>query len=187
MLSSVLTLALTLVPTHAITIGKTELPDTWPLANETLVLNGAGSRDYSFLRIQLYAAALYLPRREANADAILQASTPRVMHMKILRDVSRADSVSAWAHYLDANCTAPCDKAAKTFTAALVTFQQGVPETKIGDTQTFIFRDGNVTWFRNDHLLGEIRDSHFARALLASWIGAVPTTPELRRQLLGRP
>jgi hypothetical protein len=170
---------------HAVTVGNSELPDTWPLGNETLVLNGAGLREYSFLRIAVYAGALYVPKREANADAILDATTPRVIHMKMLRDVSREDSIKAWQHYLDANCTVPCAKDSTTFKLALAEFRRITPETRFGDTQTFVFRDGNAEWLRNGVKLGEIRDASFARTLLACWIGRVPTTEDLRAALLG--
>jgi Chalcone isomerase-like len=171
--------------THAVTVGKTELPDSWPLDSETLILNGAGLREYSFLRIAVYAGALYLPARETDAKKILDATTPRVIHMKMLRDVNRDNSIKAWTHYLEANCKAPCEKDAPAFKAALSAFQAATPETKSADTQTFIFHRGEATWLRNGKPIAEFRDAAFTRALLACWIGEVPTTAALRSALLG--
>lgn len=169
---------------HAVKVGDVELPDRWQMGDEQLVLNGAGMREYGFLRIAVYAGALYVTKRETNANAILDATTPRVVHMKMLRNVSRADSIKAWTHYLEANCEAPCTKNSDTFKAALQTFQQLIPESRAGDTQTYVFRDGMAELQHNGVTLGEIRDRQFARALLACWIGNVPTTEELRKALL---
>jgi hypothetical protein len=171
----------------AVKVGDVELPDTWLLEKETLVLNGAGMREYGFLRIAVYAGALYLPKRETNANTILDATALRVIHMKMLRNVSREDSVKAWTYFLHANCTAPCEKDSETFKASLQIFQRLVPDTQAGDTQTFIFKNGTAEWLRNGNKLGEIGDTSFTRALLASWIGRVPTTESLRNALLGTP
>ena len=173
---------------HAIKVGDVELPDTWAVEQDTLVLNGAGMREYGFFRINVYVGALYLPKRDNNAQAILNSSAPRVIHMKMLRNVGREDSVKAWTHYLEANCEAQkptCAKQSDTFKAALLTFQKLVPDTREGDTQTYVFNDGVAVMLRNGAKLGEVRDPAFARALLASWIGSVPTTEDLRRALLG--
>lgn len=174
----------------AVKVGNVELPDIWThekesLAKEVLVLNGAGVREYGFFRIAVYAGALYLPKRETNANAILDATNTRVIHMKMLRDVSRDDSLKAWAYYLDANCDAPCEKDSESFRTATQIFLRLVPETKAGDTQTFVFTGGVAALHRNGAKLGEVRDVNFTRALLASWIGRVPTTESLRGKLLG--
>ena len=37
----------------------------------------------------------------------------------------------------------------------------------------------------NGRLMGDIADPHFAELMLATFIGAVPPTPRLKRELLG--
>ena len=37
----------------------------------------------------------------------------------------------------------------------------------------------------NGRLMGDIHDPHFAELMLATFIGAVPPTPRLKRELLG--
>lgn len=157
-----------------------DMPATWKLGEQTLLLNGAGIREYSFLKINIYVAALYLTDREANQDAILQSTKPRVIHMKMLRDVSRDDSVKAWRHYLAENCKTPCMLDA----AALKAFVGLVPETKANDTQTYVFANAKLEIFRNSMKLGEVENASFANTVLATWIGATPTTENLKRALL---
>jgi hypothetical protein len=165
----------------AVKVGETELPDMWTLNEQTLVLNGAGIREYSFLRVPVYAAALYLPARQQNESAILKATTPRVVHMKMLRDATREDSAKAWDVYLSANCKSPC----VINSDARQKFLKFIPETRSGDTQTFVFREGDLEIFRNGKSLGTIVDGTFTTVVLASWIGEVPTTENLKKRLLG--
>lgn len=174
---------LLLVPTFAwaVKVGETELPDTWKISEQTLVLNGAGIREYSFLRIPVYAAALYLPARQQNEFVILKATSPRVVHMKMLRDATREDSAKAWDVYLVANCKSPC----MMNNEARQKFLKLIPDTRAGDTQTFVFREGELEIFRNGKSLGTIADLAFANIVLASWIGEVPTTEGLKKRLLG--
>jgi Chalcone isomerase-like len=174
---------LLLVPSlaWAVKVGETELPDTWTLNEQTLILNGAGIREYSFLRIPVYAAALYLPARQQNESAILKAITPRVVHMKMLRDATREDSAKAWDVYLAANCKSLCVMNIESRQK----FLKLIPDTRAGDTQTFVFREGELEIFRNGKSLGAIADTAFTVVVLASWIGNAPTTEELKRRLLG--
>ncbi len=169
----------------AVKVGGVELPDSWslvgPLGAQALVLNGAGIREYGFLHIPVYAAALYLPARQNSETAILAANSPRVVHMKMLRDVSREDSVKAWEVYLAANCKLPC----KLNNDARQNFLKLIPDTRAGDTQTFVFRDGELEIFRNSNSIGAVNDAVVAHTVLASWIGEVPTTVTLKQQLLG--
>ncbi len=166
---------------QAIDIAGHNLPSEWRLKEDKLILNGAGVREYSFLKIHVYVAALYLPARETNAGAVLSATSPRVIHMKMLRDVSREDAVSAWRHYLNQNCQSPCVLDSHSLTR----FASLVPETKVNDTQTYVFAEGRVEIIRNEIKLGEVANAAFANVLLATWVGDVPTTVSLKRALLG--
>jgi hypothetical protein len=167
-------------PLHAATIAGHEMPDNWRYKNDTLMLNGAGVREYSFLKIHVYIAALYLVKRETDAAAVLQSKEPRVVHIKMLRDVSREESIKAWRHYLNENCKSPCALDVN----ALKAFESFVPDTKANDTQTYIFADDKLGIMRNDVMLGEVADIVFATTVLATWIGSVPTTEALKRALL---
>jgi Chalcone isomerase-like len=167
-------------PLQAATIAGHEVPENWRHKDNTLVLNGAGVREYSFLKIHVYVAALYLTKRETDSATVLQSKQPRIMRLKMLRDISREDSIRAWRYYLHENCKPPCELNAN----ALRAFESLVPETKTNDTQTYIFADGKLDIMRNDVRLGEVADAAFANTVLATWIGSVPTAENLKRALL---
>lgn len=160
-----------------------QFPDTYALDGQALLRNGAGVRTYGVFNIQVYNAALYLPAREPHAQAVLDADTPKVVQMHFLRSASQEDTRAAWQHYLEANCRAPCvwpEAGVRQFSALL-------PATVQGESQTFVFRESGLEVLRNGQTLGRVADRHLARLVLATWLGDVPTTPALKRALLGGP
>lgn len=158
-----------------------QFPGTYALDGQTLVRNGAGVRTYGVFNIQVYNAALYLATRETRAEVVLDAETPKVVQMQFLRSASQEDTRTAWQHYLEANCRPPCvwpEAGARQFSALL-------PATVQGESQTFVFRDQGLEVLRNGQPLGRVADRRLARLVLATWLGDAPTTPALKRALLG--
>lgn len=176
-----LLLALIALPAHAVEVGGVSLPDSWPLPGQTLVLNGAGVREYGWFGIDVYAAALYLPVRMNDAETVLASAGPKVLSLHVLHGASVADTVAAWAPYFTANCAAPC-----TLPKAQVeAFNALAPSTQKGDVETYLFEGDAVTITHNGQRVGRIEGGGFARLLLSTWIGAAPTTAALRAALLG--
>lgn len=168
-------------PVQALDVAGVSFPDNKLIANTTLLRNGAGIREYSFLRIKVYAAALYLPTAMKDAQAILDLRGPRVLHMYFLRGASQEDTRKAWLVYLKKNCTVNCVWP----TRAVEKFLAIIPETRRESTQTFIFEADHVDIFDNQTLLIRLVDPLFPRLLLSTWIGAAPSTEALKRALLG--
>lgn len=166
----------------AVEIAGVRFADTVEVAGQSLLRNGAGLRDYGPLRLRVYAAALYLPERLSDEQAILDHPGPKQLVMHFFRNGSVEDTRKAWQIYLEANCRADCAWPA----AAVERFLALVPETRRGETQTFVWDAQGVAIFRNDTPLGRIDDPAFGRLLLATWIGEEPTTQALKRALLGR-
>jgi Chalcone isomerase-like len=174
--------AATLVlPTAAFSADTLGFAERTVLDGQPLLLNGAGLRKYGVFGIEVYAAALYLDKTSNDADTVLDSPTPKVVQLRMLRGVSREDSIKAWRHYLAANCTPPCRLAPATLAA----FEQLLPAAPAGQRQSFVLRAQGLELIADGQSLGRISDSTLARVVLASWIGAVPTTAALKDDLLG--
>jgi hypothetical protein len=167
---------------YSVQVGKESLPDQWTVDGATLVLNGAGPREYGFLKIKVYVAALYVVQRNSSSEGVLDAKTPKVLYTRFLRDVGLKDTLDAWDYYFAQNCTGSCTLPKEQIEA----FKALVPVTVAGETQTYLFRADGVELLRNDKSLGVIQGAEFARLLLSTWIGAEPTTPALKKALLGK-
>jgi hypothetical protein len=79
-----------------------EFPATVEAAGTRLRLNGTATRFYSWLRIEVYRAALYLPAHASDAAAILDAEIPRLVEARYRRAVTLGSVVAAWEAALGA-------------------------------------------------------------------------------------
>lgn len=168
----------------SVKVGQVEFPKTWAFKGNNLPIVGSGLREYSLLKIAVYAAAMYRANPQAsaqtNVDAILSLNEPVVIHLQMLRDVSKEDSIKAWQYYIKANCVAPC----KLEENSLSQFLSYVPNSTPSQKQTYIFSKDGLQVFINDVALGTISDDDFARTVLATWLGAKPTSEALKLALI---
>ena len=54
-----------------------------------------------------------------------------------------------------------------------------------GDATTLLFTSNSVQVTVNGQPMGDIVNPHFAKTMLATFIGPEPPTPRLKRELLG--
>jgi hypothetical protein len=137
-----------------------------------LVRNGTATRLYSWLRIEVYRAALYLPDRSGDAGAILAARTPRLVAARYSRAVSRDDAARAWEGALESPLPAP--------------FRDWLRPVAAGDVERQLFLADAVLLEGPGRPPQRVPGAGFARSLLATWIGP-QADAALRRGLLGLP
>ncbi|MDH4395022.1 MAG: chalcone isomerase family protein [Limnobacter sp.] len=169
------------LPAHALQVDGVELPDTFAYEGQTLTANGSGTRLYSFLKIKVYSATLYLPVKNSNPEQILASKLPRVLHLKMRVDAKRDDAMEAWAYYLKQNCSSPC----KINPQSQARFLDAQANLKEGDTETYFFTAQGLMIKRNGQDVLNIGDADFANLVLAGWLGKEPTTEALKAKLLG--
>lgn len=184
MIRGLMLAAVALAPLSVATAADLEgvsLPDT-RIVNGTLMrLNGIGLCTFSVLGIPIYVAGLFLERLTAKPDTILHSPERKLLDIRFLRDVDAEDARDAWREGLERNCTAPCYLDPRDVQRFLV----AVPSMHKGDESTFLFTPKGVTITLNGQPMGDITDPHFAATMLATFIGPVPPTPRLKRELLG--
>jgi hypothetical protein len=91
------------------------------------------------------------------------------------------DARQAWRDGFEQNCRAPCyldPRDVDRFLAA-------VPSMRKGDATTLLFTSNGVQVTVNGRSMGDIGNPHFAKTMLATFIGPEPPTPRLKRELLG--
>src|SRR5437899_8862542 len=72
------------------------LPDQIQVDSRTLVLNGMGLREATFLKVDVYVAGLYLETKSSDPGAIIHSDQAKRLVMKFVRAVGRKDLVKAW-------------------------------------------------------------------------------------------
>lgn len=180
--SLILAAAIVAMPVaRAAELDGVRMPNTQLVNGQTLLLNGIGLRTYSIFRIRIYVAGLYLEQRSDDPQVILSSKGTKLLQVHFLRNVSAAEARASWQTGFENNCRPPCYVSAndvRQFLAAIPAFHQG-------DESRLLFTARGVDVRINGHLLGRIADPHFATVMLSTFIGPVPPTPELKRQLLG--
>lgn len=162
---------------------EASFPSSVEVGAQTLALNGQGRRIVSPWGVHAYAAALYQPSPTADAAEALQLGRPWAMEMVFCRRASVADIREVWLKSLQQNCTSGCFIDG----AATRAFLSTLDDARLGARWRFAF-DGRILEVQaGDVGRGVVDAPAFARVLLATWIGAVPPTADLRNALLGRP
>ena len=157
------------------------LPDTRQVAGTHLVLNGIALRTYSALGIRIYVAGLYLERRSSSAEAILRSPEMKLLEIHFLRDVGQDAARNTWRRGFANNRQAPCRLGPQD----IAHFIAEVPAVHRGDVSMFLFtRDGMTVTF-DGRVLGTTDNLYFAQQVLRTFLGPVPPTPRVKRELLG--
>jgi hypothetical protein len=169
----------------AATLEGVTLPDSYPVDEQPLVLNGIGLRTLTIFNIRIYVAGLYLPRPNHDAQQILASPGPKVILLKFVRAGSKERVEKQYRSGEEQNCgNGGCDPSDKEDFERLVA---AAPAVNPGDTSTFVFTENHVRVLANDRVIGDFTNRDLAYHLLAGFIGDHPPSQELRRQLLGLP
>jgi hypothetical protein len=160
------------------------MPDVRVADGIRMALNGIGLRTYSVFGIHIYVAGLYLERQSDNPDRILQSPDRKLLDIRFLRDVDTADARKAWLDGFESNCRLP---GCHLNPDDVQRFLAAVPPIHQGDETLLLFTSRGVDVTFNGQKLGAITDTQFAETVLATFIGPVPPTPQLKRALLGQP
>jgi hypothetical protein len=149
-----------------------------------LVLNGAGVRVRLIFKV--YVAALYLPAKMDDGEAILRADQPRRLVLHLLRDLSAEQINSSISDALRETLTAeerqPLDARMARFGAIFDTLREIREGTRV--TLDYLPLTGTIVSV-NAEEKDRIAGADFNQALMRVWLGERPRDPELRNALLG--
>ena len=170
------------IPARALEIGGVSLPEKIPAADSALLLNGAGIRKKTFLRIKVYAGGLYLLPKSSSPVAIINADAPMAVKMVFIYDgVSPKKLIDAWNEgFSAAGCT-------KSLSAEIQKFNLFfTEEAKRGDVYDLVYLPGvGVTVSRNGMAKGTVAGLDFKKALFSIWLGEKPADSGLKKSMLG--
>jgi hypothetical protein len=167
-------------PASAAQLAGVALPDEVTFGGTVLYLNGIALRTYSWLRINIYVAGLYLEHPNHDAESILASPEKKLLSLQFVHDVDAAHAREAWRDGFEHNCLPPCYLAPSD----VERFLAGVPAMRAGDRSTLAFTSEGLQISMNGHSLATITDPVFSRAVLATFIGPNPPTERVKRELL---
>lgn len=159
-----------------------QLPDQVRVDGQTLLLNGFGLRTYSFLRIPIYIAALYVQHPTTDAATIIRSPETKLLLFRFKRGVTVEQARNAWREGFEKNCLAPC----RLDPADVARFLAAIPPMHAGENFSILFTRRGASVTANGRLLGVIPKLSFAEAMLATFFGPEPASTELKLALLDR-
>ena len=161
------------------------IPSHASQGSHSLVLNGAGVR--SFLLIDIYVLALYLPEPVRDEQTVLDRDIPREVRLTLLHDVSADHNVELLKRGLEANNDPQTLVAIQEQVTQFLELIRHVGNFSKGSVIQLNYLPGKGTqlWL-NHHLAGNFAGESFNRALLRIWLGDHPVQPSLKAALLGK-
>ncbi|MFO0710126.1 MAG: chalcone isomerase family protein [Sandaracinus sp.] len=183
-LSLALALALVLVPVTALAldVNGVHFEDTVQVGDQTLVLNGAGTRHATIFNVNVYVAALYVPTRTSDASAIIRPDVTRQVVLVMKRDVD----AETMANAIREGLTNAAGSRASAISSELDAFVAWVPPMRERNRMTVTFSGGRLSvtatgahgTFHGSAAMGD--------AFFRMWLGAHPVEDGLRDEMLGR-
>lgn len=167
-------------PAGAATVAGVSVPDGATVGGQDLVLNGAGVREATMLKVKVYVMGLYLSEKSQDAEAIIKSDGNKQITMHFVRDVGAKDLRKGWAEGFEKNYpdVAAIEKEIETFNASMRDIEEG-------ETITLDFADQAVTVSIGGQQVEVIQGKPFQEAVLAIWLGPEPPNASLKDGVLG--
>lgn len=171
-------------PARAVTIAGVDVPEKAEVADQALVLNGAGLRQRFVFDV--YVAALYVPAPSHNANDIIRGTGPRRIALTLLRDIDGSTLLDALNEGLGENCTLEELNALQPALARFSAIMDKAGDGTEGDTVMLDIMPGGVAVWARGQPLGTVQDPALGPALLRVWLGKKPAQADLKDALLGK-
>lgn len=162
-------------------VGGVKLPDEVTLEGKTLKLNGAGLRQAGVLKLNVYAAGLYLENRSKDAQVIADSDQLKAFELVFMRNVSADQVASALQEAWDKNCEKDCSN----FKGEVGRLKGLLKAMKKGETMAYHFFPDRVEIVVGGNK-NTIEGKVFPHQLIRCWIGKDPPNQGLKDGLLGR-
>ncbi|MCZ2134699.1 MAG: chalcone isomerase family protein [Burkholderiales bacterium] len=171
----------------ALDVAGVKVDEKTRVANQELVLNGAGIRYAAAGLVRVYVAALYLPQKKHSAAEIAALKGPKRMHLSLLREINANDFSKGLLGGMRANLSQAEQQKHFDNLMRLGSIFGTVPALKKGETITIDLVPGTgMLIFVNGKRIGDVfTDESFFPALLQIWLGPKPIDDSLKPVLLG--
>lgn len=177
--------ALSLSLAFAVELEGAKFDDTVKVGGADLVVNGLGVRSKFGKR---YVAALYLPSKSSDADAVVASKGPKRIQLHLLKDGDGKTFAKAFVGGIEDNASESELAAIKDRLGAFSSLIQGMGDVKAGAALVidWVPEKGTLVSVNGKPLGNEIAGEDFFRALLKVWLGKNPAQGDLKTGLLGK-
>lgn len=163
------------------TVAGETFPAKLDVKGTKLVFNGAGLREKYTL--DLYVAALYLPKQTTDASKVIQANEIQAINIKIVsnkvtREKFNETVKEGFAKVTEGKASSQQISKFQGFFSAAI---------KKGDDIQIIYKPGKGTAVMiNGSYKGLVEGADFKKALFSIWLGSKPADAGLKKEMLGK-
>lgn len=159
------------------------LPNSVTFEGEKLTLNGVGVREKFWM--DMYAGALYLSKKNADASGVVNANQPMAIKLHIVSKLITSDKMIDAVNEGFENATAgKTSTIASEITKFKSYFSDEIKKDDIFD-MVYLPKEG-VNVYKNNKLLGTIPGMEFKKALFGIWLSKNPADKDLKEGMLGK-
>lgn len=171
---------------NALEIAGVTVPETAQLGEQTLLLNGAGSRLMAGM-FHVYVIALYLPEKKQKAADIISTNVNKRVTLNFMFNVSSAQLLEATHKLITENHS---QEELPKLTACWKEFSAlfaNIKDISKGDVLAvdYLAASGTKVSLAGKEL-GRVNDPLFMAAFLKVWLGDKPAQTNLKDLLLGK-
>jgi hypothetical protein len=175
---------LSMAPAYSKECKGVSFPEKREAAGTTLILNGLGPRQATAFRVNVYVAALYLPKTSADPNTILASNTPKELVLQFVRDVDGADLSKGWQEGFEKNAKSQLP----ALHERIEKLKSWMTDMKSGQRMNFLAKPAaGIEVNVNGAAKGTIEGDDFSKAFLSIWLGPEPPNAALKSGLLGGP
>jgi len=171
------------MPVQAAEVAGVRIAEQARSGTADLVLNGAGIRTKLFFKV--YVGALYLPKKTAAAQEVIDSKEPRRVVLHLLRDLDADALFGALLEGLRNNHNESELARLKPDTDQFERLMRGIGNARTGDVIGIDFTADGIAIAFNGQARGNVASEAFGRALLKVWLGDKPADGDLKRAMLG--
>ena len=163
---------------------QTNFAATTTLSGKQLVLNGAGTRFRTVVKV--YDLALYAPRKASTLEDLLAQGGPYRVRLVALRDINPSDIGRAMVVGMRDNLPAEQAYRLGHYSSKVVEIFSSANVIPAGTEFGLDWVPGQGARFYLDGKpVGNLNDPDFIKPFLGIWIGQVPADHQLKDRLLG--
>ena len=169
----------------AVEVKGVKFNDTYQVANQNLVLNGAGVRVKVIVNV--YAAGLYVTKKDTSATGVIGQGGAKSMQMTLLRDLTGEDFAQAMISGFKKNVSSAELSKYQSRLDELLTLMKSRGSVSKGTTihMNLIPGAGTRVLIAGSQKGRDIQGDDFYNALLKIWLGNSPVDDDLKEELLG--
>ena len=157
-------------------------PEHVQVNGSDLSLNGLGVRKATFLKINVYVAALYVVKPQHDPAALIDSDTPQELVLHFVRNVDADELRKA---FLEAFERLHADQS-PTMKERIAKLNGWMTDIKTGQRLTFVRQPhAGLQVLVNGAQKGTIDGDDFSKVFVSIWLGEAPPNPELKSGLLG--